>query len=237
MAIENVKIFLFQKKYWLSVENQKSFFYRPDIDGLRAVAVLSVVIYHFFPQVLPGGFTGVDIFFVISGFLIARIIFTQLDENSFSFLDFYARRVRRIFPALIAVLVSVFVFGKIIFFEHEFVLLAKHILAGVGFFSNFLLMSEAGYFDAASEFKPLLHLWSLAIEEQFYIVFPFLLWFLHKKHFRLLTVIALLFLASFFANTGSVVRHPATAFYAPWTRIWELLLGALWARATVGGGG
>ncbi len=115
----------------------KALNYRADIDGLRALAVLSVVIYHFFPKILRGGFIGVDIFFVISGFLIARIIFTHLNENRFSFLSFYSHRIRRIFPALILVLFSTFIFGKIIFFDDEFLNLSKHIFAGSAFFLIF----------------------------------------------------------------------------------------------------
>ena len=216
----------------------QSLFYRPDIDGLRAIAVLSVVIYHFFPYALPGGFTGVDVFFVISGFLIARIIFTQLAENRFSFADFYARRIRRIFPALILVLIATFAFGKIIFFEHEFALLAKHVLAGAGFASNFLLWSEAGYFDTASEFKPLLHLWSLGIEEQFYMLFPFLIFSAFQRRFRIVPLLFVLAAFSFLLNIFSVQHLPDFSFYIPLARFWELLAGALLAAfPMIRGGG
>ena len=214
----------------------KALNYRADIDGLRALAVLSVVIYHFFPKILRGGFIGVDIFFVISGFLIARIIFTHLNENRFSFLSFYSHRIRRIFPALILVLFSTFIFGKIIFFDDEFLNLSKHIFAGSAFFSNFLLWNESGYFDTASEFKPLLHLWSLGIEGQFYIVFPFLLYFAHQKHFRLITLIVILFVFSFFLNRYFIFKNPTGTFYAPWCRMWELLSGAILAYFLLGGG-
>ena len=216
---------------------QKSLLYRPDIDGLRAAAVLSVVIYHFFPHALRGGFTGVDVFFVISGFLIARIIFTQLSENRFSFLDFYARRIRRIFPALIVVLIATFLFGKIIFFDHEFLILAKHLLASVGFVANFVFWREAGYFDITAELKPLLHLWSLGIEEQFYIAFPFILWFAHKKNWKLLGVVVFLFVLSLLTNLVGINYRRVATFYLPVTRVWELLAGAIVAKLSLCGGG
>ena len=204
--------------------------YRLDIDGLRAWAVLSVVIYHFFPHILPGGFIGVDVFFVISGFLIARIILQQFNENRFSFVDFYARRIRRIFPALFVVLSITFLYGAGVLFEKEFQHLSKHILGGAGFAANFVLLSESGYFDTDSAQKPLLHLWSLGIEEQFYIVFPCVLFWAHKKHWRLLTLMAFLFLISFVTNHNNVERNPIGTFYSPFTRIWELLAGAMLAN-------
>jgi peptidoglycan/LPS O-acetylase OafA/YrhL len=143
--------------------------YRPDIDGLRAIAVISVVIFHAFPKLIPGGFIGVDIFFVISGYLISTTILDNLENNSFSYIDFYRRRIRRIFPALIVVLIACFVVGWFVLLTDEFKQLGKHIFAGSIFLSNFALYSESGYFDTASEAKPLLHLWSLSVEEQFYI--------------------------------------------------------------------
>jgi peptidoglycan/LPS O-acetylase OafA/YrhL len=151
--------------------------YRPDIDGLRAVAVLSVVAFHAFPAWMKGGFIGVDVFFVISGFLISTIIFENLDRGTFSFAEFYARRIKRIFPALLLVLIASFAFGWFALLADEFKQLGKHIAAGAGFVSNLVLWSEAGYFDNSAETKPLLHLWSLGIEEQFYIIWPFVLWF------------------------------------------------------------
>ncbi len=146
--------------------------YRPDIDGLRAIAILSVVGFHAFPEWVKGGFVGVDIFFVISGFLISSIIFGNLEKNTFNYYDFYARRIRRIFPALILVLVASYAAGWYLLLPDEFKQLGKHIAAGAGFVSNLVLWNEAGYFDKASYTKPLLHLWSLGIEEQFYIFWP-----------------------------------------------------------------
>ncbi len=154
--------------------------YRPDIDGLRGIAVLSVVIFHLFPFVFVGGFVGVDIFFVISGFLISKIIIGELSRNEFSFLDFYSRRARRILPALIALLVGCFILGWIFLLPKDFIQLGKHILGGAGFVANFIFASETGYFETQNSFKPLLHLWSLAIEEQFYLAYPLILYVTYK---------------------------------------------------------
>lgn len=139
--------------------------YRPDIDGLRAIAVLSVVGFHAFPKIFKGGFVGVDIFFVISGFLISTIIFNSLEKNSFSFIEFYSRRIRRIFPSLIVVLIATLVFGYFSLLADEYASLGNHVAGGAGFISNILLWGESGYFDRSSDLKPLLHLWSLGIEE------------------------------------------------------------------------
>ena len=146
--------------------------YRADIDGLRAIAVVMVVVFHAFPSQLGGGFIGVDIFFVISGFLITNILTNGLKENKFDLINFYCRRIQRIFPALIVVLVACFTFGWFNLLADEYKQLGKHIGGGASFSSNFILLSESGYFDASSISKPLLHLWSLAIEEQFYLYGP-----------------------------------------------------------------
>lgn len=135
--------------------------YRPDIDGLRALAVLSVLVYHVDPQLLSGGFLGVDIFFVISGYLISLILFRELAHGEFSFSRFYARRIRRLFPALIAVFLVCLVFGGYALFAEEYQRLGRHALVAISFLLNILLMREAGYFDVVSDAKPLLHLWSL----------------------------------------------------------------------------
>jgi peptidoglycan/LPS O-acetylase OafA/YrhL len=200
--------------------------YRPDIDGLRAVAVLSVMMFHAFPAKMAGGFVGVDIFFVISGFLISTIIFDGLESNRFSFIDFYSRRIRRIFPALATVLLATFLLGWFILYPDEYRQLGKHIAGGAGFVSNFVLWQESGYFDAAAETKPLLHLWSLGIEEQFYIVFPMLAWLLWRARLNPLSFVALAGLLSFILNLRSVNSAPAMTFYMPQTRVWELLIGS-----------
>jgi len=200
--------------------------YRPDIDGLRAVAILSVLLFHASPRCLPGGFVGVDIFFVISGFLITGIILKDLERGNFSFADFYARRIGRIFPSLLLVLIVCLSFGWFILLPDEYVQLAKHTIAGAAFMSNLLLWHQAGYFDAAAQSKPLLHLWSLGIEEQFYIMWPLLLVLFWRRTQRILPMICLLALVSFSLNAILVGRVPSLTFYLPITRTWELLLGS-----------
>lgn len=203
--------------------------YRPDIDGLRAIAVLAVVIFHAFPSLLQGGFIGVDIFFVISGYLISTIIYENLNNSTFSFLDFYSRRIRRIFPALLFVVIVTFGFGFFLLFSDEFSQLSRLVTGGIGFVANLILWSEAGYFDAATETKPLLHLWSLGIEEQFYIIWPFLLCVAWKRNFNLLFLIVTILSASFIFNIIDIRSDPVATFYSPLTRIWELLFGSLLA--------
>ncbi|MGO6737114.1 acyltransferase family protein [Rhizobium ruizarguesonis] len=209
--------------------------YRPDIDGLRSVAVLSVVIFHAFPTALPSGFIGVDIFFVISGFLISTIILENLNRGRFSIVDFYGRRARRIFPALAIVLVATVVFGWFALLPEEYKELGKHIAGGAGFVSNLLLWQESGYFDNAAEMKPLLHLWSLGIEEQFYIVWPAVLWAAFRFRLPKLPVILFFATLSFIANFFSIHADPVATFYSPLTRIWELLIGAALAQALIDG--
>ena len=200
--------------------------YRADIDGLRAFAVLSVVFFHAFPQTLKGGFIGVDVFFVISGYLICGIILRDLQVGAFSFANFYARRIRRIFPALIVVMGTIVVAGWFVLLPDEYTNLGKHIFGGTLFLSNFVLWSETGYFDVAARAKPLLHLWSLGIEEQYYILFPIFLWFCAKKNIQAVFGIIVLFFISFFDNIYLHRISPVIDFYSPLSRIWELLLGA-----------
>ncbi len=207
--------------------------YRPDIDGLRAIAVLSVVLFHAFPARLRGGFVGVDIFFIISGYLIGSILIKGMQQGSFSFADFYARRVRRIFPALSVVLVAVLAFGWFALFPDEFKALGKHVFGGTAFISNFFLWNEVGYFDTAAETKPLLHLWSLGIEEQFYIFWPLLLALAWRLRWNMLAMALLLAAASFALNIWGVHKFPSATFYSPASRVWELLLGASLAYMTV----
>ena len=207
--------------------------YRADIDGLRAIAVLSVVGFHAFPFLVKGGFIGVDIFFVISGYLISTIIIGSLGRNSFSFIEFYSRRIRRIFPALLLVLISCFAFGWFVLLADEYKQLGKHIAGGAGFISNFLFWSESGYFDNTAETKPLLHLWSLGIEEQFYIIWPLLLWLAWKKRFNLLFITIIVAVISFWLNIASVRSNTVAAFYSPQTRFWELLGGSVLAYMTL----
>jgi len=185
--------------------------YRPDIDGLRAVAVISVLGYHAFPQWIKGGFIGVDIFFVISGFLITTIILGSFEGDGFSYREFYARRVKRIFPALALVLAATFAFGWYALLPNEWVQLGKHVAAGAGFVSNFAFWNEAGYFDNAAETKPLLHLWSLGIEEQFYIFWPVLLGLAWKRKWRVLAVVGTVAAMSFLLNVTTIHSNEAIA--------------------------
>ncbi|MGJ5220280.1 acyltransferase family protein [Bradyrhizobium oligotrophicum] len=205
--------------------------YRQDIDGLRAVAVLPVLLYHAFPATVPGGFYGVDIFFVISGYLITGIIHKQLLSSTFSIADFYSRRIRRIFPALITVVLITFLIAWFVLPPRELKSLGTNIAGGAVFIQNFILLGQVGYFDLAAEKKPLLHLWSLAIEEQYYIVWPLILMLIGSWRRRSLAITAALAAASFIACLIVQPRAPDYAFYLPVTRAWELLVGsglALW---------
>lgn len=200
--------------------------YRPDIDGLRAVAVLAVIGFHAFPAWVPGGFVGVDVFFVISGYLISGIIFSALERDRFSFRDFYARRIRRIFPALVLVLAAAYAAGWLLLFADRFAELSKQIAGGAAFVANIVLWREAGYFDGASDTKPLLHLWSLGVEEQFYLVWPLVAWLAWQRRIDLLAVTLAVFLASMSFNLDRIRRDLIGTFYAPHTRFWELMAGA-----------
>jgi peptidoglycan/LPS O-acetylase OafA/YrhL len=200
--------------------------YRSDIDGLRAIAVLSVVGFHAFPLWARGGFIGVDIFFVISGFLISTIIFKGLEGGSFSFLEFYGRRIKRIFPALALILLASYAFGWYALFPQEYAQLGKYIAAGSGFVSNIVLWNESGYFNSFAETKPLLHLWSLAIEEQFYIFWPVLLWLAWRFRIRILAFTIAVGAGSFVLNIFGIFIDDVSTFYSPQTRFWELLAGS-----------
>src|ERR1700733_10316793 len=219
----------------LHVEEQNSRpKYRSDIDGLRAVSILAVVGYHVFPKWVPGGFVGVDVFFVISGFLISTIIFGSLAESSFSFIEFYAHRIRRIFPALIIVMIFCLAVGWDVLLPAEFEYLGKHIAARTGFVQNLLLSNESGYYDIASELKPLNHLWSLAIEEQFYAVFPLLLWGAWRLGFNLLGLVAAICGISFALNIFGISHYPTATFFSLSTRAWELMAGGAFVGPLLG---
>lgn len=207
--------------------------YRADIDGLRAIAVLSVLIFHAFPEWFSGGFIGVDVFFVISGYLISTIIFESIQQKRFRFIEFYSRRINRIFPALLVVLVFSYAFGWLYLLADDFAQLGKHIAGGAAFASNFVLWSESGYFDKAAELKPLLHLWSLGIEEQFYFIWPLFIWWVARWPKRVLLAIVVVALISFLLNISNIQTYPIATFYSPITRFWELLVGALLAYAVV----
>jgi peptidoglycan/LPS O-acetylase OafA/YrhL len=204
--------------------------YRPDIDGLRAVAVIAVVLYHGWPNFFPGGFIGVDIFFVISGYLITSIIVSDLKRDRFSILGFYSRRIRRIFPALVLMLAATIGFGWFVLLPAEFKQLGTHVAAGGAFVSNLQLWHETGYFDNAAITKPLLHLWSLGIEEQFYMLWPLLLWLVYKRRLNVFLLIGVVFVLSMGANLAAINTDATQAFYSPATRFWELMTGGIGAQ-------
>ena len=208
--------------------------YRPDIDGLRAIAVMLVVIIHAFPEAMPGGFIGVDIFFVISGFLITGIIVRELDQKRFSLLAFYNRRIRRIFPALIVVLCAALVLGWLWMLPAAYAQLSADAFSSAAFFANIALLLQSGYFDIESAKKPLLHLWSLGIEEQFYLFWPLILMLAARLRLSILATACVIGLASFVLNVAMIGSDPVATFYLPFTRAWELLAGAAlacnWSR-------
>ena len=205
--------------------------YRSDVDGLRAIAVMLVVNFHGFPLAMPGGFIGVDIFFVISGFLITGIIARELDAQHFSLVGFYNRRIRRIFPALIVVLCAVLVLGWLWMLPAPYAALSRDVAASAAFSANIALLLQSGYFDIESARKPLLHLWSLGIEEQFYLFWPLILMLAARLRWSLLAVAAAIALASFVLNVALIGSDPVATFYLPFTRAWELLAGAVLACA------
>ena len=202
---------------------------RRDIDGLRALAVIPVVLFHFGFSTFSGGFVGVDVFFVISGFLITSILFREISAQRFSFVDFWARRARRIIPALSVVLVATLALGWLLLTPKDFSELGRTVRYQALFISNILFMRQDGYFEPASDLKPLLHTWSLAVEEQYYIFFPLLMVLLmrHIRHWRWMLFAVLL--VSFGLNVTSIDRKPDFVFFSLPTRAWELLCGAMLA--------
>jgi len=218
--------------------------YRPDIDGLRGLAVGFVLLFHFFPTLAPGGFVGVDVFFVLSGYLITGIITEEIAAGTFTFGSFYARRVRRLFPALVVVLLVTYAVGWFVLLPEQFEHLGAYIAAAAAFGSNFLSLHEAGYFDSNSHVKPLLHLWSLGIEEQFYALWPLLLFLAARFRLRFILFAAVIGCASFAVNIAylrsdlGTVQHDlgaVAAFYSPLARFWELMVGAALSLITVRG--
>src|SRR6202171_4907166 len=200
--------------------------YRPAIDGLRAIAVRLVVNFHAVPEAMPGGFIGVDIFFVISGFLITGIIVRELQQQRFSLLAFYNRRIRRIFPALIVVLCAALVLGWLWMLPAAYAQLSSDVFASAAFFANIALLLQSGYFDIESARKPLLHLWSLGIEEQFYLFWPLPLMLAARMRLRIVAAVSVVGVASFVLNVALIGSNPVATFYLPFTRAWELLAGA-----------
>nr|WP_172889865.1 acyltransferase family protein [Bradyrhizobium sp. ORS 285] len=204
--------------------------YRPDIDGLRAVAVIGVLVFHAFPRLLPGGFAGVDVFFVISGYLITGIIDRQCANGTFSFRSFYARRILRIFPSLIIVVLATFAIAWFVFPVGEMEALGSNIMGAAAFAENFMLHEQiVGYFDPGAERLPLLHLWSLGIEEQYYIIWPAALMLITRWPSQKAAIVAALGLGSLVVCLATPAGEAAWAFYSPTTRGWELLAGSLLA--------
>ena len=201
--------------------------YRPDIDTLRAVAVLSVVIFHIEKNWLPGGFLGVDIFFVISGFLITMIIHREMSSGIFSFKKFYIRRIKRILPAFFTVLTVTLICGFLLFTKDDFSLLWRTALSTLGFISNIFFAKGQGYFDPIQEEKPLLHIWSLSVEEQYYFVFPILLLLVVHKSWR--TQFAFLITLCVFSILASFIPTALDKYYLPHLRACEMLIGSLTA--------
>jgi peptidoglycan/LPS O-acetylase OafA/YrhL len=202
--------------------------YRPHIDGLRAVAIIPVLLFHLGVAAVPGGFIGVDVFFVVSGYLITSVLMNDLESGRYSVARFYQRRILRIFPALIVMLVVVAVVSVFVYFPSDLRSVGWQLLTSAAFVSNFYFWSEAGYFTAAAETQPLLHTWSLAVEEQFYIFFPLLLFVLFRyarKH--LVVILAVLSVVSLIASIVLTYRDQPTAFYLLPTRAWELGVGAI----------
>ncbi len=207
----------------------KNVAYRPDIDVLRALAVLMVVFYHLGFSFISGGFIGVDIFFVISGFLITSIIKKSLDNKAFSFLEFYENRIRRIFPALIGLCIITMIAFYLIYADPvELRPLQRSLKRALLTVSNFFFYENTGYFDQDAETMPLLHTWSLGVEMQFYFFFPFIIYFIHKKFpEKVMQSVIVLAITSFIFSAGYVFVNQSFTFYMLPTRAWELLLGSL----------
>lgn len=205
-----------------------------DIDGLRAIAVVPVVLYHAHLFRVPGGFVGVDIFFVISGYLITALILSGIEKGRFTIADFYERRARRILPALFVLLAAASVAAYLILLPHDAKEYGRSLIATIFFFSNVIFSRQAGYFDAPSEMKPLLHTWSLAVEEQFYILYPLFLFFVARYlRKRYLLAIVSAFVLSFAVSVRQLHTDPVAAFYLAPARAWELMTGGLLALSVL----
>jgi peptidoglycan/LPS O-acetylase OafA/YrhL len=202
---------------------------RLEIEGLRALAVVPVILFHIGVPGFSGGFVGVDVFFVISGYLITGILWRELQTGGPLIWPFYERRIRRILPALALVLLFTWLMGIVLLVPHQLVELGKSTLATAAFVSNFWLWRQSGYFAPTSEMLPLLHTWSLAVEEQFYIGLPILMVLFRRRPGWLFYVLCALFVGSFLLSCVGTTRSPAATFFLPATRAWELLAGSLLA--------
>ena len=199
--------------------------YRADIDGLRAVAVIAVILFHIHTNLLPGGFLGVDIFFVISGYLITTIIHKELIGQRFSLLNFYQRRAKRILPAFLFMLITCTAVGAWLLMPDDFLNYLRSLRSSLFFGANLFFAKSGGYFDIDSAEKPLLHIWSLSLEEQFYFVFPLLMWLVHK-YLPKYTVHAVIAMIAASLLSG-LAPYKADAYYLPQVRAYELLIGSL----------
>ena len=204
--------------------------YRRDVDGLRALAVMPVVLYHVGLVGFSGGFVGVDIFFVISGYVIAGSLLADLEEGKFSLWRFYEKRVRRIFPALVLVYVCTYAAGLILLIPEHFINFSSSVVASATFLANFFFWKNEGYFDLSAHLRPLLHTWSLAIEEQFYLFAPIVMWLVYEKLGRrwVAAILPLLLSSLVLSTYATRVASTANFFLLP-TRAWELLVGVLLA--------
>jgi peptidoglycan/LPS O-acetylase OafA/YrhL len=209
--------------------------YRHEIDGLRAVAVLPVILFHAGFGIFGGGYVGVDIFFVISGYLITSIIISELEKERFSIARFYERRARRILPALFVVMLACLPFAYLWMLPSQLKAFAQSLIAVSLFLSNWLFWSEAGYFEAAAELKPLLHTWSLAVEEQYYLLFPIFMLVLWRfgRHRVFWSIVAIAFFSLMLSEWGWR-NEPDINFFFTFSRFWELLAGSICAFMTVG---
>ena len=208
--------------------------YRADIDGLRALAVIPVVFYHLDVARFSGGFVGVDVFFVISGFLISTILCGEMQAGTYNIVKFYERRIRRIFPALFSVLAATMIGAWYLYLPTQFTEFSRSVVAAAFFVSNIFYYSKFNYFESFSSESPLLHTWSLAVEEQFYIVFPILLWLIFRYLQKYRAHAVFLICAVSFAYSGWLLNTDSTAaFYMATSRAWELGIGAFLAMADI----
>lgn len=209
-------------------------YYRPDIDGLRAISIFGVISYHAYPSLMSGGFVGVDVFFVISGFLISTILLSRENNTVSDIKHFISKRVIRLFPAQIVIFIASLLIGWVALFPEEYKLLCREIIDSSFFYLNYDLIGDSGYFDVAIIKKPLMHLWSLAVEWQFYIIFALILTPIKKNVKIILIVISSLLAISFFMNIFYTNTDIIYSYYSSTTRIWEFLMGAIASVVDVG---
>ena len=207
--------------------------YRPDIDGLKGLAILLVFVFHYASVWVSGGFIGVDVFFVVSGYLIGRSVYHSIEAKKFKLSTYFANRAKRIFPSLILMLAALWVFAWFAFLPKEFASLGKHIGGAAVFVSNWILWREVGYFDTSADLKPLLNLWSLGLEEQFYLLFPFIVFLALRLKRQVPLILGIIFLATLIASEMNIKDMRAWAYFHPLSRFWELLAGAILAYLEV----